>query len=293
MQIAAMTSVFYSQRNNDSKIPAIESIRRLRKAGFFHIDLNLCGMSRGEQEFCGDNWKKQADLLRNEAEKLGVTFVQSHAPYYKNVQNQADKDEYEAYFKKMLLRSVDIIGMMGIRYSVVHPVQDIMALPEDKIAHLNRTRQIHLPFMEKARKLGIASAYENTIGRETPKGFCVGAEDLIMLCDAFKDFNAGVCWDFGHGNLSFEDQCTQISQLKGRVLCVHIHDNKGRNDDHVMPFMGNVPWEKVLPTMRKTGFSNELVLEVAQNANMPDELKHESTLLMAHASRLLIQMFEA
>ena len=165
MQIAAMTSVFYSQRNNDSKIPAIESIRRLRKAGFFHIDLNLCGMSRGEQEFCGDNWKKQADLLRNEAEKLGVTFVQSHAPYYKNVQNQADKDEYEAYFKKMLLR-LWIIGMMGIRYSVVHRYR--YHGTEDKIAHLNRTDRLPAIY-GKGKKLGIASAYENTIGRETPK----------------------------------------------------------------------------------------------------------------------------
>ena len=293
MQIAAMTSVFYSKRNTREKTPAAESVRRLKNAGFSHIDLNLCGMGRGEQEFCGDDWEKQAEALRNEAEKLGVTFVQSHAPYYREPADPADREEYGAYFERMLLRSASVSRIMGIRYSVVHPLEDPLADPTDKEAHLARTEKVHRAFMEKAAGSGIAPAFENMADKSRAGRFCAGADDLIMLCGAFAEYRAGVCWDFGHAHLSWDDQCGQIGRLAGRVLCVHTHDNKGKNDDHLMPFMGSIPWEAVLHAMRRTGFGNDLVLEVAQNANMPDELKDESALLMARASGLLIRMFEA
>lgn len=292
MQIAAMTSVLYSKRNSAEKIPVIESVRRLKAAGFAHIDLNMSGMARNEQEFCGEDWKWQTDRLRNEAEKLGVTFVQSHAPYYA-AGHGMEREEYERYFERMLLRSVEISHMLGVHASVVHPAEGVNCAPEDKAAHLARTRKIHLSFMEKAKKLGIAPAYENMPDLAGTNRFCKGAVDLLMLCDAFRDYGAGVCWDFGHGNLSFADQCLEIAKLKGRILCVHTHDNKGKNDDHLMPFMGSIPWERVLPALKGTGFKNDLVLEVSQNAKMPDDLKDESTLLMAHASRLLLRMFES
>ena len=163
---------------------------------------------------------------------------------------------------------------------------------KDKEAHLKMTRELHRSFLEKCGEYGIAPAFENMPGPEQENRFGRTAGDLMLLCDALKEYHAGVCWDFGHGNLSFGDQTVEIEKLTGRILCVHVHDNRGKNDDHLMPFMGSIPWEKVLPAMRRTGFSNDLVLEVGQNGNMPDELKDESCLLCAHASRILIRLFE-
>ncbi len=291
MQIAAMTSVIYSRRNTGEKVRAADAVRRLHAAGFDHLDLNLCGMARNENEFCGDDWEKQADEVRNTAEKLGVTFVQSHAPYISS--GAAAGSGEKSFFERMLLRAADIIQIMGIGLTVVHPLQDPLFPPGDRAAHARLTRQVHRRFLDRIASRGVRPAFENMCGRDGRGRYCASSGDLTELCDDLSEYRPGICWDFGHANLSFADQCPEIERMAGRILCVHTHDNKGKNDDHLMPFIGTVPWERVLPALRKTGFSNDLVLEVAQNANMPDELKDMSTLLMAEASRILIGMFEA
>lgn len=285
MEIAAMTSLFYGQRNTAAKTPALESIRRLKKIGFSHIDLNLCGMARNENEFCRDDWREKTFELKEEAQRLGVTFVQCHSPYF--VRKNAALvpcDDYDAYFKGMLARSLDIAHILSIPFAVVHPalVEDADAKQYD--VQVKATVELHREFLEKAAALGIRPAFENC-------GFCRDGEDLNMLCDRLARYNAGVCWDIGHGNLKKTDQCADIASLKGRILCVHTHDNSGKNDDHLMPFFGNIAWEKVLPALRKAEFKNDLVLEVAQNKNLPEELRDPSTVLCAQASRILIDLF--
>ncbi len=292
MQIATMTSLLYSKRNTKEKMPVVESLQRLKRAGFSHIDLNLCGISRKEMEFCWEDWEKETARLVETAEKLDIRFVQSHAPYYPGKCFDPEAAEFNAHFEKMLLRSAEICRRAGIVFAVVHPVRDPRFPAEDKEAHLKMTRELHRSFLEKCGEYGIAPAFENMPGPEQENRFGRTAGDLMLLCDALKEYHVGVCWDFGHGNLSFGDQTVEIEKLTGRILCVHVHDNRGKNDDHLMPFMGSIPWEKVLPAMRRTGFSNDLVLEVGQNGNMPDELKDESCLLCAHASRILIRLFE-
>ena len=292
MQIATMTSLIYSRRNTKEKVPFAESIHRLEKAGFSHMDLNLCGISRKENEFCLESWEAETEKLRKEAEDLGIRFIQSHAPYYPGKCFDPEAGEFNDHFQKMLLRSAEICHKMGIRYSVIHPVKDPRFPPEHKEAHLKITYELHRHFLEKCREYGISPAFENMPGQAAENRFGRSSEDLIMICDALQAYHTGICWDFGHGNLSFEDQTDEIPKMAGRITCVHVHDNRGKNDDHLMPFMGNIPWEKVLPAMKKTGFKSDLVLEVGQNGNMPDELKDESTMLCAHASRILIRMFE-
>lgn len=292
MQIATMTSLIYSKRNTKEKVPFVESLQRLKRAGFSHIDLNLCGISRKENEFCFEKWEEETERLKEAVAALGITFVQSHAPYYPGKAFDPVAAEFNDHFEKMLLRSAEICHRMGIAYSVVHPIRDPRCPVENKETHLKMTYELHRRFLEKCAEYGIAPAFENMPGPAAENRFGRAADDLIMICDALSEYHTGVCWDLGHGNLSFEDQTIEIGKLTGRILCVHVHDNRGRSDDHLMPFMGNMPWETVLPAMRQTGFSNDLVLEVGQNGTMPDELKDESSMLCAHASRILIRMFE-
>lgn len=290
IQIATMTTLLWSKRHSTEKISVTESLCMLKDAGFRHFDLNLCAMGRNESEFCRDDWQFQADRVRNTAEKLGLSFVQSHAPYLSSPENLRDI-EYMRYFHDMMIRSVTVSRMMGIDMTVVHPVNNPAAQNRDQDAHLRFTGEVYRDFLEACRKSGMRPAFENLTDKNRDGRFGSGAEDLIRICDFFRDCEAGVCWDFGHGHLSHDDECSEILKLKNRILCVHTHDNKGKNDDHLMPFLGNIDWERVLPAMLKTGFRNDLVLEVAQNANMPAEMRMESCRLCAHASELLIKLF--
>lgn len=291
MKIASMTSLFYSSRGTGQKTLVVESLRRLKKAGFERVDLNQCGNSRNENEFCGDDWMDRAFEVKKEAEALGITFVQSHSPFWEH--HLVGKiPDYENVFRKSLLHSVDIAHLLGIDRTVVHPMIDpkyINASLDHQIAY---TAEVYHDFLEKCREYCIRPVFENCSDVER-RGLCFSrAADLIALTDALDAYNAGVCWDFGHANMTIDDQCPDIEQLKGRLICVHTHDNNGKYDAHVMPFIGTIAWEKVMPALRRADFQNDLVLEVAQNKNIPLDLQDASAHLCAEVSRRLIEFYD-
>ena len=58
----------------------------------------------------------------------------------------------------------------------------------------------------------------------------------------------GVCLDFGHANLQrplfrLRDA---IRELESGLIATHIHDNEGRSDQHMLPLMGNIPWDEAI-----------------------------------------------
>ena len=293
MQIAAMTSLFYTRRDHKEKLPFVDCVRRLRAAGFRHIDLPLQSLALGENEFCRDDWRERAEELRDEAEKLGVTFLQSHAPFYTGRTYDPDDEETNRYFGKMLLRSAEIAKIAGLKYAVIHPVQDPRRPTPDKDAHLALTKSIHAQYLERAAALGITPVFENLPDRYHDGRFSMGADDLILLMDAFREYGAEVCWDFGHGHVNFhEAQCAEIAKLRGHIKCTHVHDNLGKEDQHLLPFTGTVPWELVLPALRKAEYAGDLVLEVKADG-FPEDCKDDFARLCARVSQTLLRLYEA
>ena len=74
---------------------------------------------------------------------------------------------------------------------------------------------------------------------------------LIALFDHFKERNLWFCFDTGHFNLftavSLEDW---LGPLKKRLKEFHIHDNHGRNDEHLPVGQGTFPFRELRHFMK-------------------------------------------
>jgi len=77
----------------------------------------------------------------------------------------------------------------------------------------------------------------------------------------------GVTWDVGHLNIMRKkgfteedvvEQTKVITKDKSMVKHIHLTDNFGYADTHLMPGMGNVPIKKILMEMEKTGRFDEM-----------------------------------
>jgi len=77
----------------------------------------------------------------------------------------------------------------------------------------------------------------------------------------------GVTWDVGHLNMMRKKGFTEadivaqtkaITADKGMVKHVHLTDNFGHSDSHLVPGMGNVPFKKILEQLEKTGRLDEM-----------------------------------
>jgi sugar phosphate isomerase/epimerase len=51
-----------------------------------------------------------------------------------------------------------------------------------------------------------------------------------------------------------------------------VHDNRGRTDDHLIPFDGTIDWPGALTAIQKVGYEGTLILEIAAHGSAKDTL---------------------
>lgn len=273
MRLGTMTTLFRERREEDAHIGYMESLRRCRDAGFRVLDFNMCALPRLKTELHGDDWRVRVDAIRNEAEKLGIEFSQSHPPYRPGREGVFGTAEEKDFFQAMALRAIEISAMMGVKWAVLHPVTAVGVseyIEEESIAY---NHQVFGPEVELAIKRNVGVAFENMCDKDGRRRFGSTAHELEALMDSYNHPLVGLCWDAGHANRLYNDQVFAIYQLGRRIKALHIDDNYGRDDLHMMPFEGNIPWEAVMHAFYETGYEGDLIYEITINRNMPDALK--------------------
>jgi sugar phosphate isomerase/epimerase len=290
MNISTMTGMFAKRRHSKEFISVFESIEYCKEAGFDTLDLSLTALFRDESEFNAENWRELAVALREEADKIGVSFCQSHLPFrpMKLAMNHGTEEE-ERFLESMIDRALEVSAIAGVKWAVVHPVCAIGVSCEETEAHIKANHQTYDKLVEKANDLGVGIAFENVTDKKKRR-FGSMASELVSLVDSFKNESIGICWDFGHGAIMYENQVDGIKQVGNRLKAVHVADNWGINDDHLPPFFGNNNWEEIMGTLREIGFDGNMVFEVRINGNMPDELKHISAVYCAELGKYLISL---
>jgi sugar phosphate isomerase/epimerase len=76
---------------------------------------------------------------------------------------------------------------------------------------------------------------------------------------------AGVCLDFGHAFLS-GDVPDAVETLAEHLIATHVHDNRRRSDDHLVPYRGAIDWDAALMSMQKVGYDGTYMMELANTA---------------------------
>jgi sugar phosphate isomerase/epimerase len=57
------------------------------------------------------------------------------------------------------------------------------------------------------------------------------------------------------------------------LIATHVHDNRGRADDHLIPFDGTIDWAAALTAIQKVGYEGPLLFEIAAHGSVADALK--------------------
>lgn len=289
MQLCSMTSMFFMQRGTSQKTTVSESLRRHKALGFSALDLNLCAMQRHESEFNQDDWQQKACMLREEADKLGLSIIQGHLPFRSSSFRKEDAEELMA----LTLRALKICAVAGVKWAVVHPVHDDRFPAEALDEQIAFNQTFYQPLLELAEQQGVGLAFENLSDMGPKRRFCAFASELAALTDRLCGPKIGVCWDFGHANLTYGSAQTYGLRLIGpKLKALHFADNLGSRDDHLAPFLGQICWEEIMHTLREVNYQGPLTLEVMQHSYLPEALKDSSMGFLMDISRYLIQLYE-
>jgi sugar phosphate isomerase/epimerase len=94
-----------------------------------------------------------------------------------------------------------------------------------------------------------------------PPMFGRQASDLRQVVDAVASPHVGLAYDSGHATLA-GDPIGAIHAMGPRLWGVHIHDNLGSKDDHLIPGMGVIPFDDVARALAEVSYSGTFILEV-------------------------------
>jgi sugar phosphate isomerase/epimerase len=118
-----------------------------------------------------------------------------------------------------------------------------------------------------AEPLGVRLAIEvipNELSRVGPL--------VHFLETELEDSTAGICLDFGHAHMD-GDLVDAIETVSGHLVTTHVHDNRGRTDDHLLPFDGTIDWPGAVTALQKVGYDGTLLLEIAAHGSPRDTLQ--------------------
>lgn len=250
MKIATTTGDFSKFCPTD-----IERIRLLHEAGFRYIDLDMYFFTP-DCPYMQDNWKEAVAELKEEANRLGMTFVQAHS------QGGNAFKEDEAHVKFLIdatIRSIEICRELGIENTVAHPGGAAGITKEEWFERNKSFYQNFFPIMEET---GVNVLIENSISRE--RYWTDSGKDMVEFLDYVGHPLLHACWDTGHGNL-WGVQYDHIVTLGKHLRAIHYNDNHGLKDEHLIPYFGTVNHDEILNALIDIDYKGYFTLEATSS----------------------------
>ena len=131
-----------------------------------------------------------------------------------------------------------------------------------------------------AEPLGVRVALE-----VIPNELSTTASLVTMLEQDLDAPHAGICLDFGHAHL-MGDVADEVEVAAEHLIATHVHDNRRRSDEHLVPYLGSINWDLALMTMQKIGYDGTYLLELA-TAIAPAQVLEEARLVRQRFERTL------
>lgn len=92
-------------------------------------------------------------------------------------------------------------------------------------------------------------------------------ESLVSLIENDLDeLKVGICMDVGHAHI-MDDVGDAIECCSGHIVTTHLHDNRKKTDDHLVPGEGNIDWPATLMALQKVGYDGAWMFEIANTSS--------------------------
>ena len=162
--------------------------------------------------------------------------------------------------------AIDACVVFGGNIVVVHCGDKIV--PGQPAADAKRLALESLkPIVDGAQAAGVKIALENL-----PKGYVTStAAGLMEIVTAFPADLVGVCADTGHAQTTGEGAGV-IGVTAERLITVHLHDNDGSGDQHLIPGEGAVDWETTGEALGRAGYGEVLMFEVSGPGSLEEAI---------------------
>ncbi len=199
------------------------------------------------------------------AQQYGIGLDQMHL--YLTADVASPDDERREMDIEAVIGDLRSCARLGIPVGVVHPGGHQGITGYDELERTNHRRLNSFTRLAGvAADLGVKIAIENLVdiakGPHGQRRFGSIAEELMGLCEQVAPEVLGICLDTSHANWQGLDIPDTIRLCGDRLWALHISDNHGTADEHLIPGYGEIEWGPVVAALREIGYERPFNLEV-------------------------------
>ncbi len=254
-KIGIATGVFWNEYGE-------ECIDKLAKIGYDALDFSMYSDGHIRLNIFNEKptkVKSYFSSIKKRAEDNGITVAQSHASFPINF--NTDKECQDVVDN--LLAEIDAAMILESPYIVIHPSGKING--KGNFAEgLENYEKIITPIKEYIKGTPLQVCVENIPIYNKYKycrvqGACTRAEDLNLYAEKF---GVGVCLDTGHAHLVGENPAYVARKVGKNLKIMHLNDNYGIDDDHIIPYAGQINWSQLAVALKEIGYEGDYCAEI-------------------------------
>ena len=158
-------------------------------------------------------------------------------------------------------RAIAVAEFLPFRYLVLH-----LGVPEEEY-DLTKfdaafTSLEHLNIFAKER--GAQILLENIPSQ-------LSSPERILTFFQYTRLDLKVCFDTGHAHMTGGVQ-SAFQTLRERIAAIHLHDNHGEKDEHLLPFEGEIDWAQTIRDFRSADVQFPILFELNSERHEPGVL---------------------
>lgn len=259
MKLSLSTDAFLAYLKRGESL--VNVLKTISDSGFHCIDYDMTDKDNAEPAVRGRELK---EILA----RLGMTAPQAHS----STANPLLPENRQEWVKAQ--DAVRFCKAAGIPAIVVHPG----ALEgNSREQFFEKNAEFYRSLIPVCEETGVGVLLEN-IGNYADPYYLWTGKDLRELVELVNHPLFTACWDTGHANHFWPEDCKQyesILALKGKLTALHVQDNAGyfsdtrrhsRIDMHMPPYFtwcGNVNFDAVLKGLADIGYKGTFNFELS------------------------------
>lgn len=197
----------------------------------------------------------------------GLVVSQAHAPWRYPVQDATP--EGRAFWCEAMKKSIFGTHVLGAHRFIVHPLMPYFDRADHPEEVLSLNEAFFAELADYAKQYDVNVCVENL---PFPLYPLTTVEQVCAIVDKLDRENLKVCLDTGHAAIFFGKSVGDAVRYIGqRLEAVHIHDNMGKEDEHLIPGDGIIDWDGFAAALKEIGFSGVISLETSPKHTLNPE----------------------
>jgi sugar phosphate isomerase/epimerase len=225
----------------------IDELKNLKSSCLDGLELRL---REGHFDYDEDSEIKE---LKKRAKKERIEIFSVHAPSGIDISSVNEWERVRSV--REVEKAIVVAKRLGANYVIVHPGEE----RSDGDVQIKKVKRSIAEIVDFSEIWKITVLLENT----QPGKIGDAPVELESILNMFDKTGIGCCLDTSHLNLLGAKMSDAISSLQKYIKEVHVSDNYGKRDDHILPFDGNIDWNDFLQGLKDIRFDGVLCFELS------------------------------